>query len=155
MVINKFGQNPLISSNRQRQKEVDGSPIFQDTNPALTDGSDWTRNYDGLNNTEKRFLPFDQTVIVNNQSSDIQFFINQDGDPIFIPGNNTTTLNRPIRSWKIRNVSGSTISAFSNGTGIIVDVSTTRLDADKAVYLERSATPNPLSFMAKLLGRMI
>tara|TARA_Y100000310_G_scaffold343319_1_gene450374 strand:+ start:682 stop:1149 length:468 start_codon:yes stop_codon:yes gene_type:complete len=155
MAFNKFGQNPLFLMNRKKQSEVDGSPVFSDTNPEILDSAEWTKNYDAGNNTEKRFLPFDQIVISNNQTSPIDFYINEGGDPIFIPGSHVEIITRPIRSWKIRNISGSTISAYSNGTGIVVDVSKTRLDADKDAYLKKSQPQNPLDFVSKIFGAMV
>jgi len=144
----------LIKEQRFSSNYVEGTRSYQETNPAISSGGFWIKNYDQGSIPERKYAPFDQVKIINNQSNDIVFYRNQNSDDKkIIPANTLTVINKPLFSWKIENVGTTTISAYANGAGVVVEVSKERLSADKRAYLEGQAL-NQASTAVGMFGHL-
>lgn len=89
------------------------SPSFNWTNAELTGGSEISVDWFSYASTSQKYLPFNNTRIINNGEADIWFYPNNDRNSgIFVPRGVITTLDRTtlpaVRGFTILNAEAST-----------------------------------------------
>lgn len=109
--------NKKSNLGRSYGRDFAATPFFKWQNSnSISSSSKTGIDWEYYNTASKKYLPFNQTVVINNGEEDIIFYPNKDeSNPIFISKGTSQVLNEfdlpALRSFIIENVGSGSISA--------------------------------------------